>query len=156
MGAQTAPMFCTRQKVREISHNWLLSWVPHAFDTSLSLLVLMTASTNVSIGLIRENFPMSLGAWHAFLRCELPCCVPRFCAPTETSWYCSVGLLVFCFAGHSVFPEIMSSMKTPRHGPRVMNQTFLVVTPLYVFLAVVGYLWLGIDAPALVRMRREL
>ena len=34
----------------------------------------------------------------------------------------SAGLLMFCFAGHSVFPEIMASMKTVADGPKVMNQ----------------------------------
>eukprot|EP00750_Incisomonas_marina_P009558 INCI16042.2.p1 GENE.INCI16042.2~~INCI16042.2.p1 ORF type:complete len:623 (+),score=69.95 INCI16042.2:243-2111(+) len=72
---------------------------------------------NLTEGLVRENLPMS------------------------------VGLLMFCFAGHSVFPEIMASMKTVADGPKVMNQTFAVSTTLYVFLAVVGYLWLGISSP---------
>lgn len=50
----------------------------------------------------------------------------------------STGLLMFCFAGHSVFPEILASMKRPQDGPKVMNQACLSAT-----LALLRRWWAG-------------
>lgn len=35
---------------------------------------------------------------------------------------------MFCFAGHSVFPEILYAMKRTKDGPKVMNWVIDLVT----------------------------
>ena len=67
----------------------------------------------------------------------------------------SIGLLIFCFAGHSVFPEVFASMKHAKDGPKVLNQTYGFVTVLYIFIAICGFLWLGFDAPEQVTQARR-
>ncbi len=59
---------------------------------------------------------------------------------------------MFCFAGHSVFPEIMASMKKVHDAPKVMNHTFMVATVLYAFMGVMAFLWLGISSPEQARV----
>ena len=59
----------------------------------------------------------------------------------------SIGLLIFCFAGHAVFPEVFTSMRRPQDGPKVLDLTYGFVSLLYIFIGVCGYRWLGSDAP---------
>ena len=39
----------------------------------------------------------------------------------EAKFPLSIGLLIFCYAGHSVFPEIFVSMKNAKDGPKVSS-----------------------------------
>eukprot|EP00947_MAST-08B_sp_MAST-8B-sp1_P002573 g2573.t1 len=57
------------------------------------------------------------------------------------------GLVTFCFSGHAVFPDIYSSMKDPDLAPRMLDVSYAIVVLAYGAMAVVGFLWLGIDAP---------
>ncbi|XP_039145241.1 amino acid transporter AVT1B-like [Dioscorea cayenensis subsp. rotundata] len=55
----------------------------------------------------------------------------------------ALGLYGFCFSGHSVFPNIYSSMRTPSEFPSVMFYCFLICTIVYSGVAVLGYMMFG-------------
>ena len=55
----------------------------------------------------------------------------------------AIGLLSFNYGGHSVFPSLYTSMKSPRQYFSVLNWTFAVVIGLYATMTVLGYLAYG-------------
>ncbi|KAH7405217.1 hypothetical protein KP509_15G061200 [Ceratopteris richardii] len=55
----------------------------------------------------------------------------------------SLGLYAFCYSGHSVFPNIYSSLKKPSQFPLVLLMSFLVCTILYGSMAVMGFMMFG-------------
>ncbi|XP_031254843.1 amino acid transporter AVT1D-like [Pistacia vera] len=55
----------------------------------------------------------------------------------------SVGIYGFCYAGHSVFPNIYSSMKEPSQFPWVLIISFFFGWVLNTGIAVCGYLMFG-------------
>ncbi|KAM7255220.1 hypothetical protein ACFE04_020461 [Oxalis oulophora] len=55
----------------------------------------------------------------------------------------SVGIYAFSFAGHSVFPNIYSSMKEPSQFHLVLILSFLFCGVLYVGVAIIGYSMFG-------------
>ncbi|KAJ0088645.1 hypothetical protein Patl1_31841 [Pistacia atlantica] len=55
----------------------------------------------------------------------------------------SVGIYGFCYAGHSVFPNIYSSMKEPSQFPWVLIISFFFGWVLNTGIAVSGYLMFG-------------
>ncbi|KAI6194266.1 Aa-trans domain-containing protein [Aphelenchoides besseyi] len=50
----------------------------------------------------------------------------------------SLGVFIFSFGGHSVFPLIMQDMRHPKHFSRSAVLAFLVVCILYVSITIVG------------------
>ncbi|XP_074577066.1 amino acid transporter AVT1C-like [Curcuma longa] len=55
----------------------------------------------------------------------------------------ALGLYGFCYSGHSVFPNIYSSMEVPSQFPFVLMICFAVCTSLYAGVAATGYLMFG-------------
>ncbi|WOL14992.1 vacuolar amino acid transporter 1-like [Canna indica] len=55
----------------------------------------------------------------------------------------ALGLYGFCFSGHSVFPNIYSSMKIPSQFPLVLMICFTLCTLLFAGVAATGYLMFG-------------
>ncbi|KAK9290734.1 hypothetical protein L1049_008910 [Liquidambar formosana] len=55
----------------------------------------------------------------------------------------SIGLYSFCYAGHSVFPNIYSSMKKPSQFPIVLIASFVICCFLYAGVAICGFLMFG-------------
>ncbi|KAK1627175.1 hypothetical protein QYE76_001490 [Lolium multiflorum] len=55
----------------------------------------------------------------------------------------ALGLYGYCFSGHSVFPNIYSSMKEPSQFPFVILFCFIVVTVVYAGVAATGFLMFG-------------
>ncbi|GLT38938.1 hypothetical protein SLA2020_131530 [Shorea laevis] len=55
----------------------------------------------------------------------------------------SVGIYGFCYSGHSVFPNIYSSMKEPTQFPLVLIVSFLFCWFMYTAVAICGYLIFG-------------
>ncbi|KAK4270346.1 hypothetical protein QN277_023390 [Acacia crassicarpa] len=70
----------------------------------------------------------------------------------------SIGLYSFCFAGHSVFPNIYSSMKEPSKFPVVLAVSFGFCFVIYIGVAVLGYLTFGdfIQSQFTLNMPKEL
>lgn len=55
----------------------------------------------------------------------------------------ALGLYGYCYSGHSVFPNIYSSMKERSQFPFVLLLCFIVVTLVYAGVAVSGFLMFG-------------
>ncbi|XP_077238969.1 amino acid transporter AVT1C-like [Tasmannia lanceolata] len=55
----------------------------------------------------------------------------------------ALGLYGFCYSGHSVFPNIYSSMQKPAQFPSVLIVSFIVCWLLYSGVAVAGFLMFG-------------
>uniref|UniRef100_A0ACD5Y6P4 Uncharacterized protein n=1 Tax=Avena sativa TaxID=4498 RepID=A0ACD5Y6P4_AVESA len=55
----------------------------------------------------------------------------------------ALGLYGYCFSGHSVFPNIYSSMKERSQFPYVLLFCFIVVTVVYSGVAATGFLMFG-------------
>eukprot|EP00250_Pteridium_aquilinum_P024337 c28939_g1_i1 orf=195-1826(+) len=55
----------------------------------------------------------------------------------------SVGLYGFCYSGHSVFPNIYSSLKKPSQFPKILIASFAICTLLYGGMAVAGFTMFG-------------
>ncbi|KAM0824362.1 hypothetical protein ACQ4PT_070248 [Festuca glaucescens] len=55
----------------------------------------------------------------------------------------ALGLYGYCFSGHSVFPNIYSSMKERSQFPFVILFCFIVVTVVYAGVAAAGFLMFG-------------
>ncbi|KAI8917263.1 transmembrane amino acid transporter protein-domain-containing protein [Powellomyces hirtus] len=55
----------------------------------------------------------------------------------------AVGIMFVGFDGHAVFPTIYRDLKTPTDFPKAINVTYVIVTTLYLLIAVCGYLMFG-------------
>ncbi|XP_057778097.1 amino acid transporter AVT1E-like isoform X3 [Salvia miltiorrhiza] len=55
----------------------------------------------------------------------------------------TIGIYSFCYGGHSVFPNIYSSMENPSQFPSVLAISFAISGSLYAGVAVLGYLMFG-------------
>ncbi|KAJ9545462.1 hypothetical protein OSB04_025169 [Centaurea solstitialis] len=55
----------------------------------------------------------------------------------------AVGLIGFCYGGHSVFPNIYTSMKEPWRFPSALIISFAISFALYTSVGVYGYLMFG-------------
>ncbi|XP_019053281.1 PREDICTED: vacuolar amino acid transporter 1 [Nelumbo nucifera] len=55
----------------------------------------------------------------------------------------AIGICGFCYAGHSVFPNIYSSMKNPSQFSSVLMASFVICFFLYSGVAVCGFLMFG-------------
>ncbi|OVA17822.1 Amino acid transporter [Macleaya cordata] len=55
----------------------------------------------------------------------------------------AIGLYGFCYAGHSVFPNIYSSMKQPSKFPAALMTSFLICCFLYTGVAICGFMMFG-------------
>jgi len=55
----------------------------------------------------------------------------------------SVGIILFCFAGHPVFPSVYSSMKEPTKWNQSVDISFLLAFLFYGSLGFVGYIVFG-------------
>ncbi|KAL5709539.1 hypothetical protein ACHQM5_020219 [Ranunculus cassubicifolius] len=55
----------------------------------------------------------------------------------------ALGIYGYCYAGHSVFPNIYSSMKEPSKFPSVLIVSFLICFLLYTGVAIFGFLLFG-------------
>ncbi|KAJ0449627.1 putative amino acid transporter, transmembrane domain-containing protein [Helianthus annuus] len=55
----------------------------------------------------------------------------------------AVGLIGFCYGGHSVFPNIYTSMKEPSRYPSALLISFCVSFVMYTAVGVYGYLMFG-------------
>ncbi|KAF9594742.1 hypothetical protein IFM89_034725 [Coptis chinensis] len=63
-----------------------------------------------------------------------------------TSLPVAIGLYGYCYSGHSIFPNIYSSMAKPNQYPSVLLTSFTLVTVLYAAAAVMGYAMFGESA----------
>ncbi|XP_054780763.1 amino acid transporter AVT1D-like [Prosopis cineraria] len=70
----------------------------------------------------------------------------------------SIGLYSFCFAGHSVFPNIYSSMREPSKFSVVLAASFGFCLVIYIGVAALGYLTFGdsIKSQFTLNMPKEL
>lgn len=68
----------------------------------------------------------------------------------------SIGIIVFCFAGHPCFPIVYECMKEPQHWQMSVYLTFLLAFLYYGGLGVFGYLVFGQDLQASVTQNVEL
>ncbi|KAL1545598.1 amino acid transporter AVT1D-like isoform X1 [Salvia divinorum] len=55
----------------------------------------------------------------------------------------TIGIYSFCYGGHSVFPNIYSSMENPSRFPSVLTISFMISGLLYASVAVLGFLMFG-------------
>lgn len=55
----------------------------------------------------------------------------------------SIGVYGYCFSGHSVFPNIYSSLKNPAQFPKILMISFSVCTILYGGMAIMGFSMFG-------------
>ncbi|KAK1264900.1 hypothetical protein QJS04_geneDACA011314 [Acorus gramineus] len=55
----------------------------------------------------------------------------------------AIGIYGFCFSGHTLFPNIYSSMKKPEQFPVVLIVSFFTCLILYAGVAVTGFLMFG-------------
>ncbi|KAF6137846.1 hypothetical protein GIB67_040554 [Kingdonia uniflora] len=55
----------------------------------------------------------------------------------------AIGLYGVCYSGHSVFPNIYSSMKNPSQFPSVLLVSFIICWLLYTGVAICGFLMFG-------------
>ncbi|KAK9123939.1 hypothetical protein Sjap_013541 [Stephania japonica] len=55
----------------------------------------------------------------------------------------ALGIYSFCYAGHSVFPNIYSSMEQPSHFSAVLIYSFIMCTLLYAGVAICGFTMFG-------------
>ncbi|KAI8827222.1 transmembrane amino acid transporter protein-domain-containing protein [Fimicolochytrium jonesii] len=55
----------------------------------------------------------------------------------------AIGMMFVGFDGHAVFPAIYRDMRTPESFAKCINLTYVVVTVLYLTVAVAGYLMFG-------------
>ncbi|MCO5567815.1 hypothetical protein L7F22_021511 [Adiantum nelumboides] len=55
----------------------------------------------------------------------------------------SIGLYGFCYSGHSVFPNIYTSLKNPSRFPTILMISFTVCTILYGGMAIMGFTMFG-------------
>ncbi|KAF5204988.1 Amino acid transporter avt1d [Thalictrum thalictroides] len=55
----------------------------------------------------------------------------------------ALGIYGFCYSGHSVFPNIYSSMKEPSKFPAALLVSFVICFVLYAGVAILGFLMFG-------------
>ncbi|KAL1549217.1 amino acid transporter AVT1D-like isoform X1 [Salvia divinorum] len=55
----------------------------------------------------------------------------------------TIGIYSFCYGGHSVFPNIYSSMENPSQFPSILAISFAISCLLYAGVAVLGFLMFG-------------
>ncbi|XP_048320356.2 amino acid transporter AVT1E [Ziziphus jujuba] len=60
-----------------------------------------------------------------------------------TNFSVSIGIYGYSYSGHSVFPNIYSSMKEPSQFPHVLFTSFLFCFLMYIGVAVCGFLMFG-------------
>jgi solute carrier family 32 (vesicular inhibitory amino acid transporter) len=53
------------------------------------------------------------------------------------------GIMAFSYAGHSVFPSIQASMRSPSQFPAVLDTAYIIVALLCTFLGTAGYYMYG-------------
>jgi len=68
----------------------------------------------------------------------------------------SIGIIVFCFAGHPCFPIVYECMKEPQYWRTSVYVTFCMAFMYYGGLGVFGYLVFGQDLQASVTQNVEL
>lgn len=55
----------------------------------------------------------------------------------------ALGLILFCFAGHPVYPTLLQTMEQPEDSGKVILVSFLVVFSIYALTGIVGYGFFG-------------
>ncbi|KNC75641.1 hypothetical protein SARC_11837 [Sphaeroforma arctica JP610] len=65
------------------------------------------------------------------------------------------GLVMVGFAGHACLPSIYESMSTPQDYDRMLNITWIVLSTVYLSVAVVGYLMYGNDTEDMITKNLE-
>lgn len=68
--------------------------------------------------------------------------------PPFVSWSgvpVTLGLFLFCFSGHAVFPSLYASMRNKSQFPKLMIAAFSVVVVIYGTMAIMGGLMFGSD-----------
>ena len=130
--AHTVSFYCILGVLVVLPTTWLknLSWLSYlSFIGMLSAAVLTVVV--LYTGLTRDQAPGSLAhpAHTVVLR-------PRSIAYTFGIWMAG-------FAGHAVVPQIYCSMAKPASFPTMLNVAYAVVVPMYVVVAIAGYLMYG-------------
>lgn len=57
--------------------------------------------------------------------------------------FASLGVFAAALAGHASSPTLKGSMINPEHFPRVINNTFAIMTTTYVAVAGMAYYYFG-------------
>ena len=64
--------------------------------------------------------------------------VPAFHTPSFSNLE-SIGLLIFAFSAHSMFPEHENAMKNPSRFPELLNYTYCIITIEKLFFGIIAW-----------------
>jgi amino acid permease len=73
---------------------------------------------------------------------------PQFPAVSARSKFVSLANFAYAYGGHGLYPEEMSEMQEPERWPEVMNWSYFISAPVYLFVGALGYRSYGASTEA--------
>lgn len=73
---------------------------------------------------------------------------PQFPAVSARSKFVSLANFAYAYGGHGLYPEEMSEMQEPERWPEVMNWSYYISAPVYLFVGALGYISYGANTEA--------
>ncbi len=64
---------------------------------------------------------------------------PQFPKVSARSKFVSLANFAYAYGGHGLYPEEMSEMQEPERWPEVMNWSYSISVPVYLFVGALGY-----------------
>ena len=64
------------------------------------------------------------------------------------SKFVSLANFAYAYGGHGLYPEEMSEMQEPERWPEVMNWSYFISAPVYLFVGALGYRSYGASTEA--------
>lgn len=111
------------------------------FHDSANFVYFAIATLTLSIAVFTYEV-LSKTPWES---CEIK---PQFPRVSTASKFVSVANFAYAYGGHGLFPEEMSEMVEPERWPEVMNWSYFISAPVYLFVGALGYAAYGDNTKA--------
>jgi len=102
------------------------------FHDSKNFVYFAIATLTLSVAVFTYEV-LSKTPWES---CEIK---PQFSRVSTASKFVSVANFAYAYGGHGLFPEEMAEMVEPERWPEVMNWSYFISVPVYLFVGAIGY-----------------